>query len=998
MYYKTLSLFDAQIDYIFFIYGLAFMLLGIVASILYLRKTSSIPWLWLALFGFLHGTNEWIDLLKLAWQPNPAVEMAAHVLTTLSFVAMLIFGLHRYRAKYATIAIGGLLGSAVWGIWHHPADVGAVLRYTLGFPAAAMAALQFWHYGVLQHCKHLKIASAALVVYAIAAGLIVPEGDVLFSSWLNYPAFIETFGFPVQLVRMLLALVVSFSIWSYYLIHQNFDNDSIAPIHPPLANKMMAALIVILFAGYFFVNLLGERKESLMLNEFITRVTIAAQVIDRDSIAPLHADESDLGTPPYERLKKWLADVNVASRFAYLMTIRDGQVYFLVDSEPADSPDCSPPGQLYEETTDTFYAGLQSQKPFIVGPESDRWGTYITATVPLGPLLSGNDPVYLLFDIDYAEWKDDVTISRQFAILVILLFIVLVTYFTAASNRIVHANARLGAERNLFIGGPAVIIKWKLLPERWQVIYVSANLPAHLGIRIEAMLQNGYSLLNQIHADDQDPLSESLVHLNDAGEHEQELRLRHADGSYRWFHLFVVRHSDRYNEWYQGYFTEISSRKEAEESAAYLASHDVLTGLPRLTILEDIFTATTAFSRQENRKSALMYLDLDRFNRINEAYGHSFGNDLILALRNRLQELLPHSATIGREGGDEFIIIIPSFEHNSEIAHIAETIHQALLRPFLVHAESFTLSCSIGISVFPDDGNQFGALMQQADTALAEAKNGGRGMYVFASRTTNEKVAERVMIEHHLHGALERGEFTLLYQPKIDTSSGQVTGAEALLRWNNPLLGTISPAVFIPIAEENGLITAIGEWVLSEAATQNCRWRDIGLKPIVMAVNMSALQLKRSDFIATIRKVLEETSLDPYHLELELTESILADDHDRVIEMLHTLREMGISVSIDDFGTGYSNFLYLKQFNVSKLKIDRSFISAIETNEEVRNIVDTMIKFADALGLVTIAEGVETAAQLEILSQFGCDEIQGYYFSRPLDPANFAAYLHEQNG
>lgn len=996
MYYKTLSWFDTQIDYIFFIYGLAFMVLGIAAAILHLRKTSPIPWIWLALFGFLHGINEWIDLLKLAWWPDGSMDTVGHVLAGLSFVSLLMFGLHRYHTKTALSVAGGLLGVAAWGIWHHPADIGPLIRYVLGFPAAMLAAVQFRHYGIRQRCKHLKITSVTFVLYALAAGAIVPEGTILFSSWLNHASFLESFGFPIQLFRMALALVASFSIWSYYLIHQNFDNDSIAPIHPPLANKLMMAMLLIVIMGYFFVNLLGERKESLMVSEFSTRATIASQVIDRHAITGLQGDKRDLQTPQYMHLKKWLADVNVASRFAYLMTVRKGNVYFLVDSEPADSPECSPPGQLYEETTAAFFAGLQSQQSFIIGPEKDRWGTYITAAVPLGPLLHAGEPVYLLFDIDYSGWKNDVSISRQFAILATLLFIALVTYFTAASNRIFHANARLGAERNLFIGGPAVVIKWKLLPERWQVIYVSANLSAHLGIRTEAMLQNGYSFLSQIHADDQDALNEALQYLQDGSEHEQELRLRHADGSYRWFHLFVIHHTDSYNEWYQGYLTEISSRKEAEENAAYLASHDVLTGLPRLTILEEVFTGTTALAKNEHRKTALMYLDLDRFSRINEAYGHAFGNDLILALRNRLRELLPQAATIGREGGDEFIIIIPSFDHNSEIAHIAETIHQGLLHPVHAHAQNFTLSCSIGISIFPDDGADLGTLMQQADAALAEAKNEGRGMYVFASRTTNEKVAERVMIEHQLQSALARGEFSLQYQPKIDCSSGRVTGAEALLRWKNPALGNVSPAVFIPLAEESGLITAIGEWVLYEAVAQNCRWRDSGLPPIIMAVNMSALQLKRSDFIATIRKVLEMTSLDPRHLELELTESILANEHDRIISTLHTLRNMGISVSIDDFGTGYSNFLYLKQFNVTKLKIDCSFISTIETDEEVQNIVDTMIKFAGTLGLVTIAEGVETAGQLELLARFGCDEIQGFYFSRPLDPADFELFLQNR--
>lgn len=997
MYIKTLPIFEAQMDYIFFIYGLAFILLGIVAFILHFRKSSPIPWIWLCTFGILHGINEWIDLSKLAFAGEPMLEYSGHFVAALSFFALWTFGGRHLLSNKAFLALTALLVAiSSFMLWSHPSEIGQILRYFWAFPAAMFSAYLLWSHSLREKCKYLKFASLLVGIYAVGAGIIVPKGTLLLSPHLNYETFLEQFGFPVQLLRMGLALGIAFSIWSYYLIHQNHDNDTATPIHPPLARRLLLMLLSIIVGGYYFTNLLGERKEELMLKEFITRVTIAANVIDRHEVASLNGNDTDIGTLSYEHLKSWLADVNVASRFAYLMTIRDGKVYFLADSEHPHSPDCSPPGQLYEETTPPFYYALIRNKPFIIGPESDRWGTYITAVTPLGSLLSQGEPVYLLFDIDYGEWKDDVAISRQFAILIILLFIILITYFTAASNKIFHTLFSLNAERKLFIGGPVVVIKWKILPHRWQVTYVSANLQSHLNLFPERMMDEHYSLLNQIHPDDLPQLTVGLNGLTiDVSELEQELRLRHEDGSYRWFHLFVIRQFDRYNEWFQGYFTEISSRKEAEASAVYLATHDILTGYPRTAILSEFFNKASLRAKRNNGKVAVMYLDIDRFSRINEAFGHAFGNDLILEFGKRLKEYLPDTVSIGREGGDEFLLLVPISEENESIPIIAEKIHREILYPFTIDEEKITLSCSIGIAVFPDDGESFETLMQQADAALAEAKNSGRATYVFASKSTNEKIAERLTIENQLRFALENKELSLHYQPKIDVESQKIMGAEALLRWNNPILGSVSPAVFIPIAEENGLIVAIGEWVLEEACAQNRRWQEIGYDPIIVAVNMSSLQLKRPDFIATVKNILERSSLAPEYLELELTESILADEHNTIVSTLQELRAMGISISIDDFGTGYSNFLYLKQFNVTNLKIDQSFIAEIGAKSDIRSIVDTMIKFAAALNLGTIAEGVETQEQLSILSHLGCDEIQGYYFSKPLPSDDFERYLKE---
>lgn len=995
MYVKTLSFFTAQMDYLFFVYGLAFVLLGVVSLILHNEKSSSLAWRWLAAFGFLHGLHEWIDMFKLLSIANQLLEWIGEGMLAGSFLALLMFGKKRVSRKKFTALLVVIIPVTLFYIWHYPDDLSQLFRYMFGLSGALLSAFLLWHYAERTKCVNLKFAAAGMGLYAVAAGLIVPAGTIPLSLTINSEIFLEQFGFPVQVIRMAAASIIALGVWSYYLIHQNYENESDILIHPREARRLLLILGFISIGGFFLVNYMGERREALMAKELLARTGVVSHAIDTEAVRSLKCDTSDIGRPPYEQLKIWLSNVNVASRFAYMVTIRDAMVYFLVDSEKPGSFDYSPPGQHYEETSRDFFNALQKNKPFIIGPETDHWGTWITAVVPLGSLLSDGGNVYFAFDIDYEYWKNEIAGSRQLAMVIVFLFTIMIIYFFAASNKIFHINAILNTERNLFIGGPAIIIKWKILPHRWRVIYVSANLHTHLSLSAEEMRNTHYSLLEQIHPDDQ-PLFQAALEKLRKGmpEFEEEIRVRHADGSYRWFHLFVIRQTDRNGEWFQGYFTEISSQKEAEESAAYLATHDILTGFPKTVLLEELFLKSIATAKRNGEKVALMYLDIDRFNRINETFGHAFGNDLLLAISKRLKSLLRETDSIAREGGDEFVILIPALDKRDKVAVIAEKILREISPPFTLNNESITLSCSIGIALFPDDGEEIGILMQQADTALMEAKSSGRSTYAFSSKSANEKIAHRLMIENQLHSALLNGEFSLHYQPQIGVESEKVMGVEALLRWNNPLLGSVSPAVFIPIAEESGLIVPIGEWVLEEACRQNKEWESMGFEPVVMAVNMSYIQLRRPDFIATLRGVIERTSLNPAYLELELTESTLADDNEEIISKLQEIRDLGVAISIDDFGTGYSNFLYLKKFNVSKLKIDRSFIFSLEGEDgESKAIVSTMIQFAKTLQLTTIAEGVEERGQYDILEAFGCDEIQGYYFSRPLPPREFEHYF-----
>lgn len=981
-------------DYIFFLYGLAFILLGVVSLILHKGKPSGIPWIWLSAFGFLHGINEWIDMAKFLVPDHPVMAWIGNILMTLSYLALLGFGRKALPAKTAPYLLILLLLLFIAAARYYSDEIPQLVRYLIGFPAAALSALLLWRRSHALFCRNLKIAALGMGLYALASGLIVPAGAVFLSPYLNYASFSELFGFPVQLARMVLALSIAHGVWSHYLIQQNFESDFTTPIYPREAKKLLLFLCTACLGGFFLINMMGERKETMMVKELFTRSAILSKAISAPAIASLTGTQKDIGTPAYEDLKKWLADLTIASRFTYLMTIRHGNVYFLADSEKADSANCSPAGQEYKEIIKPFFAALQTNKPFVIGPETDRWGTWITTVMPMGNVLSDGRAVYLATDIDYSEWKSEIAFSRQLGLIITLLACLIIIYFFTTSNKIFLINARLNAERNLFIGGPVIVIKWNVSGNRWRINYVSANIHAHLQIGPDDAIKKENFFRNDIHPDDFSVFLEGLEKLrNGASEFERELRFRRRDGSYGWFHAFIIQQTDKYQKWFQGYFTEITSKKAAEENAVYLTTHDILTGFPKITILEEFFTKEKALAKRNGTKVALLYLDIDRFSRINEVLGHTYGNDLILAVAKRLKDTLSDTDSIAREGGDEFILLLPLIEKNDDAAMIAEKILREISLPFLLQEESMSISCSIGIALYPDDGDEIETLMRHADAALAEAKNSGRSTYAFSSKSENEKISQRLIIGNHLYTALENGEFSLHYQPQMDLKSGKITGAEALLRWNNPIIGNISPALFIPVAEENGMIVPIGKWVLEEACRQNKQWQEKGVGNILVAVNMSSIQLKRPEFISIIESILEKTALSAHSLELELTESILADAEDGIIAKLHELRTMGIAISIDDFGTGYSNFLYLKQFNVTKLKIDQSFIASLEDEEDSKAIVETMIQFAKTLRLTTIAEGVETKGQLDLLMHYGCDETQGYYFSKPLPPLEFERYM-----
>ena len=444
--------------------------------------------------------------------------------------------------------------------------------------------------------------------------------------------------------------------------------------------------------------------------------------------------------------------------------------------------------------------------------------------------------------------------------------------------------------------------------------------------------------------------------------------------------------------------SDISERKAAEEHMVYIAQHDFLTDLPNRMMLHDRLTQAIAHAEREQRKVAVMFLDLDRFKAINDTLGHLVGDKLLQLVAGRISSVARTSDTVSRLGGDEFAIMLPYIENTDDIAMIAVKLLASIAGPYMVDGNEIEVTTSIGISVFPEDGIDSESLIAHADAAMYQAKGSGRNNYQFFTREMNRRTLERILIKNKLIHALERNELFLLYQPQVDLQSGRIIGAEALVRWDNPLYGKVLPAQFIPIAEENGLIPPIGEWVLREACRQNQEWRKQGLMKITMAVNLSSVQFRQKNLGEIIKAILRESGLAPSGLELEITEGVVMQDAEAAILLLEDMKAMGLKLSVDDFGTGYSSLSYLKRFPIDKLKIDQSFVRDLTTDTDDAVIVSTIISMAHSLKLKVIAEGVESAEQLAFLKQQGCDEIQGYYFSQPVTAEEFTKLISSGRG
>ena len=434
-------------------------------------------------------------------------------------------------------------------------------------------------------------------------------------------------------------------------------------------------------------------------------------------------------------------------------------------------------------------------------------------------------------------------------------------------------------------------------------------------------------------------------------------------------------------------------RKHYQVQIEHQANYDSLTGLPNRSLLYDRLRQAV-YAQRKLLAVAVVFIDLDHFKFVNDSLGHSTGDKLLKDMGDRLRLVVRDGDTVARLGGDEFVLILNDQTQDDVIFRAMQRINGKLNEPFVIDGKELYVTCSAGISLYPQDGLDVDTLLKNADAAMYRAKEHGRNNFQFYTSEMNSKVNERLALENSLRRAIERSEFVLHYQSKVDLKTGAIVGAEALVRWRHPERGLMSPDLFVPLAEETGLIVQIGEWVLREACTQNRAWQADGLPPISVAVNVSARQFRQEILIKSVSRILAETGLDPSHLEMELTESMIMHNAEAVVATLRQLTSLGVRLSIDDFGTGYSSLSYLKHLPIDTLKIDQSFVRDIVAgSSEHRVLARAIISIGHSLDLKVVAEGVETEAQLEYLRQHDCDEVQGYYFSEPLPPEEFRKLL-----
>jgi diguanylate cyclase (GGDEF)-like protein/PAS domain S-box-containing protein len=463
----------------------------------------------------------------------------------------------------------------------------------------------------------------------------------------------------------------------------------------------------------------------------------------------------------------------------------------------------------------------------------------------------------------------------------------------------------------------------------------------------------------------------------------------------QWLSISVVKDEHEKVINYIGIMRDISEQKETEEKIRFLSNFDQLTQLPNFELLKDRANLAIATAQRENHGLALLYIDLDRFKIVNDSLGIKVGDELLQNVSERIVQHVHRDDTLSRQGGDEFFLMLPNTDIDGA-AYVAQKLLKIIAQPFLVNNEKITITSSIGVAMLATDGNTFEELVQAADAALFQSKRHGRNAFRFFTQKMHEHASETLKIENELRHAIDAGDLILHYQPQIDAISRKLIGLEALVRWNHPEKGMISPGLFIPIAEESNLIIDLGKWVLKTAINQQLVWQKSGLELVPVAVNLSVIQCRQPSLYDEVTAQLRESKLDPSMLELEITEGIAMESSEYIVDLLQRFHDLGIKLSIDDFGTGYSSLSYLKQFKVDKLKIDQSFIRDIASDKDDEAIVTAIIDMSKALGFKTIAEGVETQEQLEFLCAKQCDEIQGYYFSKPL-PGDEITKILKQN-
>lgn len=563
----------------------------------------------------------------------------------------------------------------------------------------------------------------------------------------------------------------------------------------------------------------------------------------------------------------------------------------------------------------------------------------------------------------------------------------------AIERKITRTRLRASEEKLSSILASIDNVVWSFSDQK--LLYLSPVAQTVYGRPVAQFYENGQLWFDIIHPDDVAEVRASISPSRQENNLRIEYRIFRPGGEVRWIEerSTAVRDSGGKLLRVDGVAIDITERKRHELHAEYLATHDPLTNLANRNLMRDRLDQAISHAHRTDRILALLFLDLDRFKDYNDTFGHGFGDELIKLVAARLQACVRGSDTVARQGGDEFIILLTDLKEPEDATDVAAKLLDTFSMPFIIDDRMLHVTASIGASIYPDDAQDASTLLSNADMAMYRAKEEGGNSFQFYSSEMTHKTMERVDIGNALSRALERQEFELFYQPKIDIQTGSMVGMEALIRWHHPVQGLVPPSRFIPVAEDTGMILAIGEWALATACAQNKAWQDASLQPLPVAVNLSPRQFSHEGLVRMVEHQLALSGLDARFLELEMTEGVMINDPVHALDILHGIRDLNVSLSLDDFGTGYSSLAYLQRFPFAKLKIDCSFVADITRNPSNAAITLAIIDIAHRLNLRVVAEGVESEAQLSYLRQHLCDEVQGYYFSKPLPAHEFEALM-----
>lgn len=1036
-----------QLDYIFFFYGLGFILLASVCYSIVKRGGALLPYKYLALFGLTHGLKEWLDMIAFSLADSPSFQAFRSVLLLVSFVFLVEFG----RLGVKAVAKRGPGGWVTWmlsGLGSAGLFFGNewIIRYSLGLTGAALCAAAFFMasrvYDGKTERRLLTSVGVLFSVYAVATGLIAPKAALEPASFINYEQFSNLTGIPVQLVRGILAVAAAVCMWRIYNCSKSCSKNRYICV-------FIGAVVGLLILGWAFTEYSGDVERQEIMEVLQRQSVLSGYAVDMpDEIIASRIAESRLKSiatvlllivlwigfyVAYEmqrdaliRLEKSRAELSERERLsAFGAAVSRGLAQ--TESLREMLQHCT---ETMVEHLDVAFARiwtLNEQENVLELQASAGMYTHIDgghARVPVGKFKIGliaqekkphltnsvaTDP--RVSDQDWARREGMVSFAGYPLIVDDAIVGVMAVFarkelsenttakMAAVANSIAVGIQRKEAEERIRLHAAAMDAADDLiaiLDRRGHVIFANNAYQSQSGYSADEITERSMceSLCRGMESiwknEVEETISQGRTWTGEVSCETKEKTFYTADISIAPIgsgglvkHLIVIGRN-------------VTERKEYENMLDYQAHHDGLTGLPNRKYFSDELAKTTLDRREKN--SAVLFIDLDKFKLVNDTMGHRSGDELLIQVAGRLASCLRDGDMLARMGGDEFTVLLRSLRSVEEAGNVASRMLEKMSEPFDIGDHRLVIGASIGISIFPLNASDVEGILKSADAAMYKAKESGRNNYQFYSDELNQANIVRMELEQDLREALGRNELKVYYQPIVNIDTMEVAGGEALLRWEHPVKGMISPGLFIPVAEETGMIVDMGKFVLEKGCSQAVEWINGGWKDFRLSVNTSPVQLRSDTFIEDLLGVLSVTGMSPANLDIEITETALSRNDSQEMEVVRKLKAMGIRTCLDDFGIGYSSLSRLKDFPIVHMKVDGSFIRDIEHDSKDRAMTQSIISMAHNLGIQVTAEWIENEEQMETVKALGCNFAQGFLISPALLPEDFEEFVKNWAG